>query len=126
MLKKSPLIKQASNTLSGALLFFCIIAWPAFVFSQRTSFIEFGVEQGLVQSQVQSIVQDNQGNLWVGTLGGLSKYNGKAFTNYSKKDSLAEDWVTTAYKDKKGNIWFGHWGGGLTMYDIETESFQNL
>ncbi|MEW6469217.1 MAG: two-component regulator propeller domain-containing protein [Bacteroidota bacterium] len=94
--------------------------------AQRTSFIEYGIEQGLVQSQVQSIVQDNDGNLWIGTLGGLSKYNGKSFTSYSKKDSLAEDWVTTAYKDKNGNLWFGHWGGGVTMYDYENKKFQNL
>ena len=63
--------------------------------SQTTGFIHYGVEHGLPQSQVQSIVQDLDGNLWIGTLSGLSKYNGQSFSNFSKKDGLAEDWVTS-------------------------------
>src|SRR3989337_2406958 len=122
MLKKLPSIRQENNffyltRISLAVIFACVLLVPLSASAQRTSFIEFGVEQGLIQSQVQSVLQDNDGNLWVGTLGGLSKYNGKSFSNYSKKDSLAEDWITTIYKDKAGNMWFGHWAGGVSMYD---------
>ncbi|MEO6883611.1 MAG: two-component regulator propeller domain-containing protein [Bacteroidia bacterium] len=94
--------------------------------AQTTSFIHYGVEQGLPQSQVQSIVQDNEGNLWIGTLSGLTKYNGRTFKTYSKKDGLAEDWVTTSYKDKNGNIWFGHWAGSVSRYNAETKKIVDL
>ncbi|MCK6648372.1 MAG: SpoIIE family protein phosphatase [Bacteroidia bacterium] len=103
------------------LLLFSLISY-----SQTTSFIYYGVEQGLSQSQVQSITQDNDGNLWIATLSGLTKYNGKEFQSYSRKDSLAEDWITTLYKDNKGNIWMGHWAGGVSMYDFKTKKFKNL
>src|SRR5471030_2847034 len=53
--------------------------------SQTTSFIYYGVEQGLSQSKVQAITQDDYGNLWIGTLSGLTKYNGHEFTTYSRK-----------------------------------------
>ena len=69
---------------------------------QTTHFIHYGIEHGLPQSQVQTIEQDNDGNLWIGTMSGLSKYNGRAFINYTKKDSLAEDWITASCKDKAG------------------------
>ena len=85
-------------------------------FAQSSNFITYGIEEGLIQSQVQALTQDNQGNLWIGTIGGLTKYNGKSFTSYTQKDGLAEDWITASYKDKNGNIWFGHWAGGVSIY----------
>jgi ligand-binding sensor domain-containing protein/serine phosphatase RsbU (regulator of sigma subunit) len=96
------------------------------VSAQTTSFIYYGVEQGLSQSQVQCITQDDNGNLWIGTLSGLTKYNGREFKVYSRTDSLAEDWVTSLCKDKKGNIWLGHWAGGVSMFNFQTQKIENL
>lgn len=94
--------------------------------AQTTSFIYYGVEQGLSQSQVQCITQDDDGNLWIGTLSGLTRYNGREFSTYSRIDSLAEDWITTLYKDNQGNIWLGHWAGGVSMYNFKTKHIENL
>lgn len=94
--------------------------------AQTTSFINYGVEQGLSQSQVQTITQDNEGNLWIGTLSGLTRYNGKTFKIYSRSSGLAEDWITASYKDTDGNIWFGHWAGGVSVYDQKRKGFDNL
>lgn len=94
--------------------------------AQTSSFIQYGVEQGLIQSQVQTIVQDNEGNLWIGTTAGLSKYNGKSFEAYGKENGLAEDYITTSFKDKQGNIWFGHWGGGITTFNSSSKKFENF
>jgi ligand-binding sensor domain-containing protein len=100
--------------------------WCAFMQAQTTSFINYGMDQGLVQNQVQSITQDNEGNLWVGTIAGLSKYNGTVWTSFTKNTNLAEDWVTCSYKDKDGNIWFGHWAGGVTRFNAMTQKQENL
>jgi len=94
--------------------------------SQTASFIHFGVEQGLSQSQVQTLIQDDDGNLWIGTMAGLSRYNGREFKTFSKDDGLAEDWVTSTLKDKFGNIWYGHWGGGITIYNFSTKELVDL
>ena len=105
------------------LFIICLCTWGQ---AQTTSFINFGMDQGLVQNQVQSITQDNDGNLWVGTIAGLSKYNGTVWTSYTKNSNLAEDWVTCSYKDKDGNIWFGHWAGGVTRFNVTTQTHENL
>jgi ligand-binding sensor domain-containing protein/serine phosphatase RsbU (regulator of sigma subunit) len=94
--------------------------------AQTTSFIHYGVEQGLAQSQVQVVEQDNEGNLWIGTLAGLTRYNGRTFQTFTRKDSLAEDWITSVCKDKDGNMWFGHWAGGVSRYDTKLKKIQNL
>lgn len=109
-----------------ALLLQCLILIVNPIHAQTTSFIYYGVEQGLSQSQVQDLAQDDDGNLWIGTLSGLTKYNGQEFKTFSRKDSLAEDWVTAMCKDIKGNIWMGHWAGGVSMYNNKTKKIENL
>lgn len=108
------------------IMVFLFLLLHAVVSGQTTSFIQYGVENGLVQSQIQTLMQDENGELWIGTLGGLSRYNGMQFRNYTRKDSMAEDWVTSSYCDKLGNLWFGHWGGGVTVYNPELRKFLNL
>src|ERR1035437_6998418 len=117
---------KKNYNISFVLLLIGLVLYNHSLQSQTTSFIYYGLEQGLSQSQIQGITQDNDGNLWVGTLSGLTKYNGKEFKVYSRKDSLAEDWVTTLCKDKKGNIWFGHWAGGVSLYNGKTKKIENL
>ncbi len=53
-------------------------------------FIHFKVEDGLPDNSVSGILGDNEGNLWVSTSNGLSKFNPKTktFKNYSTKDGL--------------------------------------
>ncbi len=99
---------------------------PFFLPAQTSSFVQYSVEEGMVQSQVQSLTQDKNGDLWIGTLAGLSRYNGQSFQNFTRKDGLAEDWVTVSYKDTKGDIWFGHWAGGVSRYNQLTKKFESL
>lgn len=94
--------------------------------AQTTSFIHYGVERGLTQSQVQTINQDDDGNLWVGTLSGVYKYDGKHFAKFTKRNGLAEEWATCSYKDNAGNLWWGHWGGGISFYNVALKTFENL
>ena len=49
----------------------------------------YSLEQGLPQSQVFSLFQDNQNYVLVGTNGGgLAKFDGRYFTKYSSKHGL--------------------------------------
>ncbi len=59
--------------------------------SQQYSFVQYSVEDGLSQTQVFSICPDQNGNLWVATAGGISKFNGNEFTNYSKENGLTDN-----------------------------------
>ncbi|MEO5648394.1 MAG: ATP-binding protein, partial [Ginsengibacter sp.] len=42
----------------------------------------FGVEEGLPQSFISGITQDKDGFIWLGTLDGLSRYDGRQFNNF--------------------------------------------
>lgn len=78
--------------------------------SQRYSFLSYNTAQGLPQSQVRSIAQDKDGYLWIGTLGGLAKFNGKDFHSYSTENGLLNYRVTfISFIDNI--LWIGHEGG---------------
>lgn len=96
------------------LLFACICMGRAY--AQRYPFYNLNVEHGLIQSQAMSLTQDKLGHLWVGTLGGLSRYDGRGFTNYSVRDGLQNNNVSALAADKFGNIWVGY-NGGVSRFD---------
>jgi hypothetical protein len=61
--------------------------------------------------------QDKDGNLWIGTGAGASKFNGKSFTNYGEKHGFTDKEVEAVLCDSKGLIWFGTLGDGLFCFD---------
>jgi ligand-binding sensor domain-containing protein len=69
-------------------------------------------------SYVFSLIVDNRDDsVWAGTWGGgVSHYDGKAWTNYSTMDGLAGNIVYSIAQDQSGIIWFGT-NNGLSRYD---------
>lgn len=60
---------------------------------------------------------DKKGMLWFGTNNnGVYSYDGKGFTNYTKKDGLGKGRVSCITEDRSGNLWFGT-ADGLYRYD---------
>lgn len=62
---------------------------------------------GLVNNYIQALNMDNEGNLWIGTRGGVSRFDGIGFTNYTAADGLASNNVLSIATDKDGTLWFG-------------------
>ncbi|MBL0048709.1 MAG: hypothetical protein IPP32_11515 [Bacteroidetes bacterium] len=72
------------------------------------------------QDNVHCSLQDKAGNLWFGTTGeGVYRYDGKIFTQFTKKDGLNSNCLYSILEDKEGNIWFGT-ENGVCRYDGQT------
>ncbi|MFT5581013.1 MAG: ligand-binding sensor domain-containing protein/signal transduction histidine kinase [Psychromonas sp.] len=91
------------------------------VFAQQYSFLEYSTSEGLPQSQVTSMLQDKDGYLWVGTLGGLSRFNGADFQNFTVSDGLVNNKITIL-TEVKNQLWVGH-HGGISL--LEKNSFKS-
>ncbi|MFD1551952.1 ligand-binding sensor domain-containing protein [Putridiphycobacter roseus] len=91
--------------MKGLFLFIFIILNTTFLSAQQYNFITFGVKEGLAQSQVTDICQDNLGNLWLGTQSGLSLFNSQKFTNFSIDDGLSDNVITHVIYNKKSELW---------------------
>ena len=85
--------------------------------AQNYFFDTYGVSEGLAQSTVFTVLQDHRDYLWLGTRAGLSRFDGKTFTNFTTEDGLAENGVKVLYLDHADRLWLGHAGGGVTVYD---------
>lgn len=114
------------KSLSKFILTFVALLTSVVAVSQTLNLNQFGIEEGLPQSSVYAMVHDKEGNIWVGTMAGVSKYNGLVFQNFSKKDGLSENRIISIALDKDGNIWFGHWAGGISVYSAKDKKFYEV
>ena len=53
----------------------------------------------------------------MGLKGGVSKYNGKTFTHFSRKEGLSDNDCWSIFEDRSGNLWFSTNTGGVSKYD---------
>ena len=79
-------------------------------------------EDSLHHNWIPFIRKDNKGNMWFASMihGGLNKFDGEKFTQFSIEDGLSDSQVRTIYCDKSGKIWIGFNGNrnsGLTVYN---------
>jgi ligand-binding sensor domain-containing protein len=61
---------------------------------------------GLVDNTVPGIAQDAKGNMWFGTHAGVSRFDGKTFTNYTESQGLRGSGCKLLV-DRKGRLWAG-------------------
>jgi signal transduction histidine kinase/ligand-binding sensor domain-containing protein len=83
-------------------------------------------ENGLPDNAVTAVVQTRDGYIWIGTYGGLVRFDGVRFVVYNSASTpgLQSDRVTSLYEDAQGALWIGHERGDLTRYINGTfESF---
>ena len=74
--------------------------------------------QGLPQNTVMTIRQTRDGYLWVGTKGGVARFDGLRFTTWDDRDrtQLRENEVWALAEADDGTLWMGTYGGGVSRY----------
>ncbi|GAB4036998.1 hypothetical protein GCM10028809_50800 [Spirosoma gilvum] len=55
--------------------------------------------------------QDHDGYLWVGTYGGISRFDGTTFKNFTVNDGLVNNQAMSICQDKNQAIWIGTFNG---------------
>ncbi len=69
---------------------------------------------GLPKGGINVLHQDRRGTLWIGTTGGLAKFDGEQFTAFTIKDGLSGNHIRSIYEDADGAFWFGTFDNGIT------------
>ena len=98
-------------------------------YAQNTSykFDYYDISNGLSQNRAQAIFQANDGYIYVGSQGGLDRFDGYDFKYYSHNPvdttSIPYGWVNAIGQDNFGNIWattrkglFSLSGNKITVY----------
>lgn len=84
-----------------------LLLLSGFGFAQRYGFQQYSVAEGLVQSQPVEFAQNKNRQLFIGTVGGISVFDGTDFTNYSKAQGLPNNSVTALALDSAQLLWIG-------------------
>ncbi len=74
-------------------------------------FFCYTTKDGLPHDKVRAVFSDSRGYVWIGTDGGVSRFDGNEFYNFTVDSGLTHNKVLTIYEDNKGNIWFGTQNG---------------
>lgn len=90
-------------------------------------FERISIDQGLSQSTVFCILQDQTGFMWFGTQDGLNRYDGYEFRIFrhdpADSTSPSDNRIWSMCEDRSGNLWIGALGGGLNKFDREQDRF---
>src|ERR1700744_2813937 len=102
-----------------------VIRFPV-VESGGLKFRRMSTADGLSQTRVAQIVQDDQGFMWFGTQYGLNRYDGyeyKLFVHDPRRsNSLCGAYVHSLFKDRSGMLWIGC-NQLVDRFDPRTETF---
>ena len=88
------------------------------------------VNDGLAHRTAHSIVQDQQGYIWIGTNNGLNRYDGVSLKTYrwdiSDSTSLPGNIIEKVFVSRKGHLWIIISPGQLCRYDAAHDRFQTI
>lgn len=86
----------------------------------------------LSDNMIRVMLCDSRGDLWLGTNHGLSRYErgSDSFRTYyhdmEDLTSISSHNIYDILEDSKGNLWFGTSGGGVNVYDAESDTFSHF
>lgn len=92
------------------------------------SFTQSNTGNSISNNSVRSVVEDDLGNLWVGTFYGLNKYDPindvwESYTQTNKdRHNLSHTSIFALYKDIQGTIWIGTYFGGVNYFNPQKDA----
>lgn len=91
--------------------------------SVHGNWLNYTTYEGLPHNQVICITKDSSGFIWIGTAGGLSRFDGVRFTNYyhnpNDSNSLPSNDIRSLFVDNKNRLWIAT-TNGLCCFDLIT------
>jgi ligand-binding sensor domain-containing protein len=91
--------------------------------AQLYNFRNFSTDEGVPESRITSLCEDQRGQLWIGTLGGgLLRFDGYTFFTYLEDDGLIDNAVHSIFEDNSGKLWIGT-EKGVCTYDGKRFNF---
>ena len=103
------------------------LGWATFFASsfliaqQPTPYRVYTTDNGLINNTVYHIIQDPKGYIWMATAGGLSRFDGRNFINYTTEKGLPSNEVFKVYYGSN-HIWALTFNG-LAYYDEGGDKF---
>lgn len=104
----------------------CMLAFSVGVLAEEVMFRHLEAEEGLSNSQINTIFQDSKGFVWFGTSSGLNRYDGYRMQVYRSRvndvRSLPDSYIRDIREDGEGRLWV-RTSVGYALYEPDTDNF---
>lgn len=84
----------------------------------------YNERNGLPTGEANTVLQTSEGYVWTGSYGGLIRYDGTNFRNFSKEGAIVSSSIRALYEDSKGRLWIGTNDAGIFVY--ENDAFLDI
>ncbi|WP_372755584.1 two-component regulator propeller domain-containing protein [Labilibaculum sp.] len=92
-------------------------------------FKHYNYENGLISNWVNSIIQDQDGFIWIGTADGLCRFNGYSFDSFenipSDSSAFADNFISSIAEDSTRNCLWLVTSTGISKFDKTSYQFKN-
>ena len=78
---------------------------------------EYNETNGLPTGEANTVLQTKDGYVWIGSYGGLIRYDGTTFRNYSTEGAIPSSSIRALYEDSRGRLWVGTNDRGVYLYE---------
>lgn len=110
----------------------CLLLLPKFAeaksvlpFSSTTKFYNLGVDQGVSQGSIYSILQDDDGFIWLASQDGLNRFDGQHFEVFSHENNSgpSDGFTTGLLQDNNDQLWIATLNG-VTRYSLTKKTWE--
>lgn len=117
-------MKRMKFIICMFILFFTLILInPKDVFAEDSSNLEdwivyeYDESNGLPTGEANTVLQTNDGYIWIGSYGGLIRFDGTIFRNYSGEGKIPSSSIRALFEDSQGRLWIGTNDKGVYFYE---------
>lgn len=118
------------KSLALTLLVLCFAFLCAAQSDKPDPFAHYNLNNGLAAYNANTVVQDRDGYIWIGTINGLQRFDGHRFITYRRspdnKQSIPDNYIDHLYYDSKGNLWLVLGNGKVGIFDTKRFSFRTV
>src|SRR3954453_12164986 len=99
--------------MQKVLIFLLTLPFTCICIAQSTQtnelhFNRLSIKNGLPEEAITATLQDKEGYIWIGTQGGLVRYDGYTPKVYQfNQDDPNRASITSIYEDRSGELWIG-------------------
>ncbi len=107
-------------------LIVCITAMCVPVFAEDAQYVVtvYNEQNGLPTGEANVVLQTADGYIWIGGYGGLIRYDGSSFRNFSLEDDIQSSSIRSLYESADGRLWVGTNDAGI--YVFENDAFHSV
>lgn len=107
----------------------CVLCFTETVTAKNSDALSYVVtlyneQTGLPTGEANTVLQTSDGYIWIGSYGGLIRYDGTTFRNYSVERAIQSSSIRALFEDSQGRLWIGTNDAGVIM--MENDEFTDI